>query len=59
MNEKQSLPQKAIQNLAEKLGVKDSSLITDIKTSRTGDTYYLSVVLTKEISQAELKELVK
>lgn len=59
MNEKQALPQKAIQNLAEQMGITDPSLITDIKTNRVGDTYHLSVVLTTEISQTVLKGLVK
>lgn len=59
MNEKQALPQKAIQNLAEQMGITDPSLITDIKTNRVGDTYHLSVVLTTEISQSVLKGLIK
>lgn len=56
---KASLPEKAIQNLAEMLGITDPSLITDIKTNRVGDTYHLSVVLTTEISQTVLKGLIK
>lgn len=56
---KATLPEKAMSALAEHMGIKDVESISDIKTSRTGETYYLSVLLTKEISQAELKELVK
>lgn len=56
---KATLPEKAIQNLAEQMGITDPSLITDIKTNRVGDTYHLSVVLTTEISQSVLKGLVK
>ena len=56
---KATLPEKAIQNLAEQMGITDPSLITDIKTNRVGDTYRLSVVLTTEISQSVLKGLIK
>lgn len=56
---REALPARAIANLAEKLGIEDSSLISDIKTTRVGETYYLTVTLTREISQAELIGLTK
>lgn len=56
---KTALPQRAMQNLADRMGVKDASLISDVKTNRVGETYYISVVLTQEIKQSELMELVK
>lgn len=55
----EQLPEKAIRGLADQMGITDPSLITDIRTNRVGDTYYLSVVLTTEISQTTLKGLVK
>lgn len=56
---KEALPQRAIQNLAQKMGVTDTSLIADVKTNRVGDTHYLSIVLTQEVSQQELMEMVR
>lgn len=56
---KTTLPERAMSALATHMGISNPLDISDIKTSRTGETYYLSVVLTKEISQVELLELVK
>lgn len=56
---KEMLPQKAMGNLATYMGVDSPKHISDVKTNRVGETYYISVVLTREISQDALKELVK
>lgn len=56
---KTTLTEKAMSALAGHMGIKDVESISDIKTSRTGETYYLTVTLTREISQAELIGLTK
>lgn len=56
---KEALPVRALNALAERLGITDPRLISDVKTNRVGETHYISVVLTQEIKQSELMELVK
>lgn len=56
---KTTLPEKAMSALAEHMGIKDVESIADIRTNRVGDTYFLTVTLTREISQAELIGLTK
>ena len=59
MNKPQALPQRAIQALAAHMGITNTETIEDIKTSRSGDTYFISVTLKQEITQEELGALVR
>lgn len=56
---KEALPQRAMAALGKHMGITNVESISDIKTSRTGETYYLTVSVTREISQEELAGLVK
>lgn len=58
---KELLPQKAMANLAELLGIRRPSTISDVKTKaiQHSDKVEVTVTVTKVITQAQLEGLVK
>lgn len=61
MTKKMSLPDTALENLADAIGLKDYRTIRDISTSREShsDIVLLDVTVTVEVTQAQLRGMLK